>query len=176
MKYKIENLLNTDMILLALNDGEIKGLTKMQKIIFLMFEEGKFKDIPNNYSYHYGRMGQTSIRIYDSLITLEAMNLINIIKIENEHNISEDILEESIIYNQFINRTQDVTISLGNCTFSLTNKGKIISDKLFESLSRKHKKYLKKVIFGNYLTNSLFEILHYTYTKYPSKIQNIQVS
>lgn len=166
-----------DLVLLLLKDGPVIGITRMQKLIFLMIEEGRFgkliKKEFNSFKYEAWRMGPFSSELYDAINMLEGMGLLKVEPYNRK--ISEDFLEERKIINDFSNRNADMTDSEANKMFSLTNNAMKISERLFDSLDNKYKKYINDKIFRYYKRMSLFELLRYVYKEYPKLTEESEI-
>ncbi len=166
-----------DLVLLLLKDGSVIGITRMQKLIFLMIKEGGFgklvKGNSDPFKYEAWRMGPFSSELFDEIEMLEGMSLVNVEPCNQK--ISEDVLEERKIIDAFSNRNADITDSEANKRFSLSEKGEIISNKLFDTLESKYRNYLEKKTWNYYKHIPLFDLLNYVYKNYEGYTHNSEI-
>jgi hypothetical protein len=126
------------------------GWTRLMKIVFLLYEEAKMKELKGKGSFVPFRFGPFDSEVFDAV---EALKTLGIVKTEMEPRLD--------LGDQVELKTDDKT------TFGLTDQGiakvrrlvENISPDLYRTLSNYKTLYSRK---------PLTEILHYVYNKYPS--------
>lgn len=151
----------------------IKGITRLQKILFLLVQETeigkKFADTLSFQAYKYGPF---SSGLYDSIDFLKEMGLIET-KQQKYDAFTQKIeeMEYEDDYESMEEESEPDTIEV----FELGNVGKAMAEDIFEELdeSKKHElENIKKVV------NSLpyLELIRLVYKKYPdyAKVSDIK--
>ena len=140
----------TDVVFILFHHAEsIHGITKLQKLLFLIEEETKFfeeykDDLAFEFDAH--KMGPFSKHVYEELRFLQQLNAIETEPMEDG---SED------------------NAQLTNKIFHITEKGEKIASELANQLEPVHNQELAEIV-ENYNDMELRELLHYVYTEYPS--------
>ncbi|QOS10421.1 uncharacterized protein HfgLR_01340 [Haloferax gibbonsii] len=140
----------TDVVFILFHHAEsIHGITKLQKLLFLIEEETAFfeeykDDLAFEFDAH--KMGPFSKHVYEEIRFLQQLNAIKTEPMENESE-GEDQLTNKI--------------------FHITPKGKKIASELASQLEPRYNEELAEVV-ENYNDMELRELLHYVYTEYPS--------
>jgi len=158
MSTKINSLSKPELIALLLyvpgpqgKIGEpIIGSTRLMKIIFLLYEEAKIKELKAiNNNFVPFRFGPYDSEVYDAVEALTILGLIETNKKRDTENSDESEL-----------KTDDQTY------FKLTDKGLARVKRLAEKVTLELYKTLSnyKATYGR---KTLTEILQYVYSKYP---------
>lgn len=151
----------SDLLLLVLKEGPILGITKIEKLIFLLLKKAGFDERIKGFDYRPYKIGPFSSEVYDQIELLKDLGLIKEKKIK-------DLPSGDEAYMEIIDKQTS-----GGCkvdktktkAFLLTEKGKEISNQLFRSLGEKEKEGLEKILnrFGK---KPLTKILRYVYKNY----------
>ena len=142
----------TDVVFILFYYAEnIRGVTKLQKLLFLIEQETEFfeefkEDVAFNFAPY--KMGPFSENVYTEL---EFLLQIDAIKTEPMEFAVEDKISES---------------TLGNKEFTVTPKGAKIAAELVEILDLTHAEELEELV-EEYNSMSLTELLRYVYSTYP---------
>lgn len=156
----------TDALFLLLqNAEEIEGVTKIQKLLFLMENETKFgKKYGSKTSFEFEpyKMGPFSPKVYDELELLDNMNAMETEGMDKNSTESYEFTN----FNDAFNKERDNSNGLSNNRFIVTEKGEKIGKSLMDLLSKDVRKDLSKTI-ERYNSMSLNQLLEYVYTEYP---------
>ena len=140
----------TDVVFILFHHAEsIHGITKLQKLLFLIEEETEFfeeykDDLTFEFNAH--KMGPFSKHVYEEIRFLQQLNAIE----------TEPMGDESEDKNDLTNKI-----------FHITSKGEKIASELATQLEPKHNDELAELV-ENYNGMELRELLNYVYTEYPS--------
>lgn len=140
----------------------IKGITRLQKILFLLWKEGKFfENVPNLYGFDAYDYGPCMDDLYDDLDFSAGINLIKI--------------EENPSGNEFEGGDEDAflkdfgftpTSSQTRRDFKLTEAGEEAGRDIFNALSKEEQQRLVR-IKTRFNAMRFFDLLRYVYQKYP---------
>lgn len=161
----------TDVVILAFYYAqEIEGVTKVQKILYLIEKETdfweKYKDkISEDLDFKAYDMGPFSEDVYDEL---ELLLNIDVIEKEDMNIGASDMYERK----QYV--PEEGSKGLSNKVFKLTAKGEKIGQALEELLDEKHAEELESKI-REYNRMSLNTLLEYVYTNYPAATENSKI-
>lgn len=164
----IESGLDVVMVLLYApgSSGKIgepvKGITRLQKLLFLLWKEGKFfENIPDLYGFQAYDFGPCMDDIYDDLDFAEDIELIKITEVSSGNEF-EDGDEKAFL--------EDFGFHISNKgirrDYSLTSTGKKAAKGMYDSISAVDRKNLVK-IKKKYNAFPFFKLLRYVYQKYP---------
>ena len=158
--------------------GELGGITRLQKLIFLLEKEHGIKSKDNRFEFTAYKAGPYSSNLYDDLEFLE-----NIGYLESEivgDAVWEEVIEIDILnFEDLISTENNEGVSFSDSyverSFKLTDKGKekvkkLMEDQSYSTIFKSIRRIKSK--YGNY---SLNDILYYIYSKYPdngNKIRN----
>ena len=140
----------TDVVFILFHHGEsIHGITKLQKLLFLIEEETEFfeeykDDLAFEFNAH--KMGPFSKHVYEEIRFLQQLNAIETESMGGENEGEND---------------------LTNKIFHITSKGEKIASELANQLEPEHDNELAELV-ENYNEMDLRELLNYVYTEYPS--------
>ncbi len=144
-------------------EGEgIRGITKLQKLVFLLMVEGRFKEIvPEEVKFEAYDFGPYSSKVMNMLETLKSVGIIETSeeKLETYQEVMDGIaagFDEQEI------RPHPQTVEI----YTLSEKGMIIGKELFHSLSDEIRTVINS-IKAKYNAMKLLELLKYVYSKYP---------
>ena len=172
------NTLNSKSLILCLIglkgdtlDGRLGGITRLQKLIFLLDREYNVQangvDEPLKFVPY--KAGPYSPQIYDDLEYLENLGYITGEPVGSSTR-EETSEVDALNFNNLFDTSQGAAVSSPHLQkiFSLTSKGKEKTAQLIRNI--KNKAFLESIQkikskYGDYFLNDL---LHYVYTKYPA--------
>jgi len=159
----------TDVLLLLLyapgtknEEGEeIKGITRLEKLMFLLYKQSSFKDvIGKDYKFDSYDYGPFSSEIFDDIEALKISGILH------EETFMGEKLESIDFEENEMNVNEDISNILSMKKYKLTKKGFAISKILFDSINDKQKAEIiniKKKFNSIPITN----LLTYVYNNYP---------
>jgi len=163
------------LLLYANKGGEIRGITKLEKLIYLLLKEGDFEDYPDilgEYSYKPYDFGPYSEGVYDNIEALKSMNMIGVRedKFENFREVVDGMIYRYNEDEEYLPEQKIVEI------YKLNERGRKVAEHLEKTLTPDERGNIEDIKV-KYNKMSLKELLHYVYTKYPestakSKIVN----
>lgn len=159
----IESDLDLLLLLLFVNDQEeIVGITRLEKIIFLLIQESRFKKFQKDFKYEEYDYGPWSSQILDNIEALGSYGLMNIEErplsiLEKDYYQDEVEINFDLIKEFHENKT---------LAYSLTSVGFKVSQKLFESIKNKEKEIIQE-IKSKYNKMPLRQLIRYVYHYYP---------
>ena len=141
----------------------VRGITRLQKILFLLWKEGGFyEDIPNLYNFKAYDFGPCMDDLYDDLDFAEDIELVHVEEVPsgNEY----EYADEEAFLNDFGFRWVKKS---ARRDYSLTETGHEAAQDIFRALDDDH---LKRLIQIKSRFNSMpfFDLLRYVYRKYPA--------
>lgn len=151
----------------------IDGITRLDKIMFLLNESKEFKDyISRGYKFEADNFGPFAPELFDDIAALKQENIISVVssrtpkdRIETvDQKIADDEIEEGK------KSWKEYTID----RYQLTEEGLIIGKYIFNGLSiqeREKLEEIKKIFNKMDLTN----LLHYVYTRYPETTKKSKI-
>lgn len=159
---KIDNIdRSTDaLFLLFYFANEVKGITKVQKLLFLIEEETNFGHTYRDeitLDFEGYKMGPFSPEVYDEIEFLINLGAIKKEEIEETATDSYEIKE----YDQ-----EEGSEGLSGKKFKITDKGEKIARKLLDVVDEKQVQELEEKV-EKYNTMSLMQLLEYVYSEYP---------
>lgn len=146
--------------------GSVRGITRLQKYVFLLQEEGGLHLSGDDFEFSPYKAGPYCPKIYDDLELLENLGLIRTIASAESTEIeSADI--EKLSFDDLLDGVLKAPDSFEERKYTLTRKGKervqrLLADSDTHSFSQEIHKVKSK--FANY---SLRDLLRYVYTKFP---------
>lgn len=143
----------------------IAGTTKLEKFMYLLFEESDLRDIINEeYEFVADNYGPCSHELFDDIEMLKDAGIIKEDKIRLVSQLDEGDTETSEVQSTDIDFTDKGIDNLR--VFSLTEKGLKIAKIIYDSLTEVEK---KKITILKLLYNKkpVYEIIRYVYRKYP---------
>lgn len=150
--------------------GELGGITRLQKLLFLLEKEAGIKLDENGFDFSAYKAGPYSSKLYDDLEFLENLGFLNS-EIVGEATEEESAEVDALNFEDLISPEIDEEVGYADAyverSFNLTPKGKekieiLIKNgdysPIIDGIRRIKSKY------GNY---SLSDLLYYVYSKYP---------
>jgi hypothetical protein len=139
----------TDVVFILLHHaGSIRGITKLQKLLFLVEEETEFFEAYNEgleFEFYAHKMGPFSEHVYEEIRFLQQLKAIKTEPMEAGH--KGDDLTKKVFY--------------------LTKKGEKIAAELASQLEPEYDEELASLV-EEYNELELRELLRYVYTEYPA--------
>ena len=170
----VKSAVDLMVLLLYANEGEeIRGITKLEKLIYLLLEEGDFKNYPDiveEYTYKPYDFGPYSEGVYDNIEALKSMSMIDIRekKFENFREVVDGMIYKYDEDVKYIPEQKTVEI------YRLNDRGRKVAEHLKKILSPDEKKNIED-IKDKYNKMSLKELLQYVYTKYPESTEKSKI-
>lgn len=132
--------------------NDVEGITKLQKLLFLLEEETEFTDIYEDISFEFEpyKYGPFSERVYDALEFLIAIGAVEAVEGDGDF----DAIRDSADQGPYAGKR-----------FILTEKGVKISHELNEVLEEETKQEMEAVV-AEYNDLSLDDLLEYVYNQY----------
>lgn len=143
----------TDLALLMFYfAGDVEGITRVQKLLFLLEEESELGEEYNSISFDFDsyKYGPFSEQVYDEVELLLNMNAIEAVESDKDF---DWVREEND--NEFAGKK-----------FKLTEKGQKMCRELSEIAGKENSQDLE-ALMNEYNTLSLKELLGYVYEQYP---------
>lgn len=159
-------------------EGELGGITRLQKLLFLLDKEVGVKADGNGFSFEAYKAGPYSSKLYDDLEFLENLGFLKSEEV-GESSSAEAVELDALNFNDLIGGPSEDEPGGSDTyierSFSLTSKGKEKIESLLENDNYKPffdgiRKIKSK--YGNY---SLSDLLYYVYSKYPEMTTNSEI-
>jgi len=140
----------------------IRGITRLQKLLFLLWKEGKFyENVPDLYNFKAYDFGPCMDDLYDDLEFAEDICLVSVSEVPsgNEY----EGADEEAFFRDFgfgwvkRNTRRD---------FDLTDAGKEAGKEIYEGLDENRRERLNQ-IKRRFNPMQFFDLLRYVYRKYP---------
>lgn len=141
---------------------EICGITKLEKLLYLLKKEGGFPI--TDYRFEYYDYGPCAMDVYDDL---EALKDASLLKVESAGKLKDaieilDTREHELHFEEIEIPLSEKRVEL----YSLTEDGKKAGKKIFEQLQITEKQSLLRIKKSFNLV-PLIDLIRYIYTKYP---------
>ncbi len=162
------------LCMIALNrdgiSGELGGITRLQKLLFLLENEAGVKLESNGFDFLAYKAGPYSSKLYDDLEFLENLGFLSS-EIVGETTAEESSEVDALNFEDLIESDENEEVGFADAyverSFKLTEKGKnkiedLISNSEYQPILDGIRKIKSK--YGNY---SLSDLLYYVYSKYP---------
>ncbi len=141
----------------------IRGITRMQKLLFLLWKEGAFyEDMPNLYNFKAYDFGPCMDDLYDDLDFAEDIKLISIQEVPSGNEF-EGGDEDSFLADFGFKLVKRTT----RRDFTLTNTGIEAAKEIYDRLDNDRRKRLDQ-IKRRFNSMPFFDLLRYVYRKYPA--------
>lgn len=140
----------------------IRGTTRLQKLLFLLWKEGSFyEDVPNLYNFKAYDFGPCMDDLYDDLEFAEDIGLVTAQEVPsgNEY---EGADEDAFLKDFGFRWTQQST----RRDFSLTETGIEAGQEIYNALDKDKQNQLNQ-IKRRFNSMQFFDLLRYVYRKYP---------
>jgi hypothetical protein len=149
--------------------ASFNGVTRLEKLIFLLAAEGDLKDIGNLFAFRAYKFGPYSKSVYEAANFLESADLV---RVEVKPYFSYFLAEEEKELQRDIETEGDGEgpISSGHeRLFALTGKGRAVAEKLRLAWEKDYPEYLLKIdgIVSRYGSLPLNQIIRYVYHRFP---------
>ena len=150
----------------------IKGITRLEKLVYLLDQEGGFHKYISDYQFEPYDFGPFSNELWDDLETLkdESLGLVETQKDSSRYFIEisdeEKALEEE---KDFREDTGESSNEKKIEIYELSERGKKVAEQLFSELTPEEQHVLEN-IKKKFNSMSLFELIRYVYLKYPKSI------
>ena len=170
---KVENSIDVILLLLyapgssTIVHEPIKGITRLQKLLFLLWKEGGFDSlVPDLHNFNAYDLGPCLDDIYDDLDFMESINLIKVEEVPSGNEYEE--LDEDSFHQDF---GFEIPKRKTRRDYSLKDIGLIEAEILFKDLEASYKEKLI-IIRSRYNSMPFFKLLRYVYKKYPRFAKN----
>lgn len=141
---------------------EVRGTTRLEKLLFLLSKEGGFsKYLENEYRFVAYDFGPFSDEIYDDIEMLKDGELIETIKDKREYYAEDVDRDESIEQADLEETEKDVSI------YRLTPNGIKVARHLFENELTKEERNRITEIKKKFNSMPFYKFLKYVYERYP---------
>jgi len=146
------------------HEGEpIRGITRLQKLLFLLWKEGGFHEIiPNLYNFKAYDFGPCVDDLYDDLDFAEDIGLISVEEVPsgNEYEGGDEDAFLADFGFKLVKRST-------RRDFRLTDTGMQAAKELYDNLDEQQRERLNHVK-RRYNSMPFFDLLRYVYRKYPA--------
>lgn len=156
--------------------GELGGITRLQKLLFLLEKEMGITAKNDQFHFEAYKAGPYSSKVYDDLEYLENLGFLRG-EIVGESTDEESLELEKLNFDDLIEEKSESNYADAYVerNFSLTDKGRNKIEQLLEK--NEYQPFLEgirkiKSKYGNY---SLSDLLFYVYTKYPEMTSNSEI-
>lgn len=140
----------------------VEGITRLQKLLFLLWKEGKFyTSVPDLYGFNAYDFGPCMDDLYDDLDFAQSIGLISM-RESYSGNEYEDADEESFLSDFGFKAPQ----SRMRRDFALTERGMRAAGDIFQGLSEPEQNVLR-AIKSRFNRMPFFDLLRYVYQRYP---------
>lgn len=151
----------------------IEGITRLDKMLFLLSEDDDFKVIiQQGYNFEADNFGPFAAELFDDIEALKHENIIIITSSREPKNRVEVADEEKNIDPMEDDNPSDYDFSVN--VYQLTEQGNRVGKLLWEGLTdiqRKKLVNLKKA----WQTRPLSDLLHYVYSRYPKTTEKSKI-
>jgi uncharacterized protein YwgA len=147
----------------------IRGITRLEKLMYLLDREGEFHKYLSNYQFVAYDYGPFSSRLWDDIETLkdESLGLVEVQEVSSSYFIETSdaekaMEEESELKEKTLGSDAKKKVEI----YSLSERGEKVANQLFNELSAEERSILEN-IKRRFNSMSLFELIRYVYLKYP---------
>lgn len=146
----------------------IEGITRLDKIMFLLSRDADFKEIINKgYKFEADNFGPFAAELFDDIEALKHEKILTIKSSREPQNYVEVADEEKVIDPLEDDNPSDTDFSVN--VYQLTEQGLRVGQLLWEGLNEDQKEKLKN-IKKTWQEKPLSNLLHYVYNKHPDTI------
>lgn len=141
----------------------IEGITRLQKLLFLLWKEGKFyENVPNLYGFQAYDFGPCMDDLYDDLDFAQEIGFVNVKEVPsgNEYDSGD---EDAFLLDFGFRLPKSPT----RRDFSLTESGMAAAKEIFDALQEEDRERLIK-IKKRFNDMPFFDLLRYVYQRYPN--------
>jgi|ERR1700728_1171560 len=149
--------------------ASFNGVTRLEKLVFLLGAEGNLKDIDTLFAFRAYKFGPYSKSVYEAADFLQSVDLV---RVETKPYYSYFLAEEEKELQRDIETEGDGEEQIPSGherLFTLTDNGKAVADKLRLAWETEHPEYLRKIdeIVSRYGSLPLNQIIRYVYRRFP---------
>lgn len=159
---KIESPL--DVLVLFLSQGEIGGITRIGKLMYLVGKSQILDDLPK-YEFEFGNFGPYSIRLFDDLQALKIIKAAIVTRSIKTKNHLDTVDEESVESDIMEVSWQDYPVE----TYVLSQRAQSIGNVYKRELTDKQALELRRIF--NLKRLPMSNLLHYVYSTYLPPLQ-----
>lgn len=168
-----------DIILLLLEANEkllgkhaLSGVTRLEKLLFLLQKESDFEKIGSFYEFTAHNFGPFSKEVYEALDFLEGFELIKVkdhVHSSYYANVGEVLLLQEISEGEVDELTTGDAIGVTEKMFTLTEDGHKVAQKLRQTIEQSRPKDIEELngIIRRYGKLPLNQLIQYVYRQYP---------
>ena len=168
-----------DIILLLLEANhkllgkeELSGITRLEKILFLLQKETSFEKVASFYNFMPLNFGPFSKEVYEAIEFLEGCELIQVRdRVHSSYyaNVGEILLLQEISEGEVTEATTGDDAGVTEKLFSLTKDGHTVAQKLREAIEKRRPKDIEELygIIRRYGNLPLNQLIRYVYRRYP---------
>jgi len=182
--WNLESALDALVLLLYAKGPEgrvgepIEGITRLDKIMYLLNESPEFKEIViKGYKFDADNFGPFAPEIFDDIEALKQERIIKVVSKRKPKNKIDTVDQESV--EQVLDEEKDTDKNVSWKTYpveryELTNRGLQIGSLLYNGLTEEQKTELENIkkVFGKM---NLRNLLHYVYSKYPRMTERSKI-
>ena len=151
----------------------IEGITRLDKIMFLLSETDEFKDIiKNGYIFEADKFGPFAPELFDDIELLKQEGILEVVSERKAKGKAEIADDESMLKTIDEEDIQDTEFLVKK--YKLTEDGMNVANLIYNELSEKQKKRLNS-IKKSFQNIDLTDLLHYVYTRYPETIEKSKI-
>lgn len=172
MSYEIDR---EDIVLLLLDANRrlsgqdaFKGITRLEKLIFLLAMEKGLSPANRLFGFKAYKFGPFSKDVYEAT---EFLSGLDFLKVDERPLVSYyATTEEELLADETSQDDESVVVDAHEKIFTLTESGKTVATKLRELWQKEHPDDLKKIedIVRGYAALPLNQIIRYVYRRYPA--------
>ena len=147
----------------------VRGITRLEKLIYLLDREGGFHKYLSDYQFVSYDFGPFSSELWDDIETLkdESLSLVEAQEVSSSYFIeisdAEKAMEEE---SELKEEALDSSVEKKMEIYRLSERGKKVAKQLFNELTPEEQSVLEN-IKRKFNSISLFELIRYVYLKYP---------
>ena len=168
-----------DIILLLLEANQkllgketLSGITRLEKILFLLQKETSFEGVVSFYDFTPHNFGPFSKEVYEALEFLEGCGLIEVRdRVHSSYyaNVGEILLLQEISEGEVPEATTGSNAGVTEKFFLLTKDGHTVAQKLREAIKGRRPKDMEELngIIRRYGNLPLNQLIRYVYRRYP---------
>ncbi len=147
---------------------EIRGITRLEKLVFLALEEGGFRSQTKDYQYKAYDFGPYSKEVIDYLAALRGASLLDVKESKFEN--FREVVDQVMAAGEVPGEAEAGTVEI----YSLTEKGMKVGRRTFERLSSEEQSLIRD-IKRRYNQMELAELLKQVYKKYPGMTRKSKI-
>lgn len=156
------------------NYGEpIEGITRLDKLMFLLSKDGEFTNIVNKgYTFEADNFGPFAPELFDDIEALKHENVLKVISSRNPIS-KTDIADEAEVLDPYEDSDpSDTTFRVQR--YQLTEEGLEIAKLIWKGLSDVQRTSIMS-LKRKWQDQSLTELLHYVYRRYPESTEKSKI-